>query len=269
MIRQSQELARSNADLEQFAYTISHDLQEPLRNIAMHSQLLSRDYEGRLNQCADEIIHVITSSVERMNTLIHDLLAYSRVGNVDAAPMNSVDLSRVVEWACGNLRAKIVESDAIVEAEPLPTVRSDQVQMVQVFQNLIDNAIKYGGSAQPTVRISAERTGGDWKITVRDNGIGIDPRHHTQIFAVFKRLHGRDIPVPESDWRLSSGWWSGMGAGFGWNRMSGRGPHSISRSPAPLLSDPVAQRMKKSPAMHTNATMFTLSNDCAPARDAG
>jgi len=108
--------------------------------------------------------------------------------------MDPVDLSRVVEWACGNLRAKIGESDAIVEAEPLPTVRSDQVQMVQVFQKLIDNAIKYGGTGQPTVRISAERMDGDWKITVRDNGIGIDPRHHTQIFAVFKRLHGRDIP---------------------------------------------------------------------------
>jgi PAS domain S-box-containing protein len=194
MIRQSQELARSNADLEQFAYITSHDLQEPLRNIAIYSQLLARDYGGRLNQRAADIIHVITSSVERMNALIRDLLAYSRVDNVDAAPMNPVDLGRVVEWACGNLRAKIVESDAIVEAEALPTVRSDQVQMVQVFQNLIDNAIKYGGTGQPTVRISAERTDGDWKITVRDNGIGIDPRHHQQIFAVFKRLHGREIP---------------------------------------------------------------------------
>ena len=194
MIRQSQELARSNADLEQFAYITSHDLQEPLRNIAIYSQLLARDYGGRLNQRADEIIDVITSSVERMNALIRDLLAYARVGNMDAAPMNPIDLSRVVEWACGNLRAKIVESNAIVEAEPLPTVRSDQVQMVQVFQNLIDNAIKYGGAGPPTVRISAERMDGNWKITVRDNGIGIDPRHHKQIFAVFKRLHGRDIP---------------------------------------------------------------------------
>jgi signal transduction histidine kinase len=194
MIRQSQELARSNADLEQFAYITSHDLQEPLRNIAIFSQLLSRDYSGRLNQRADDIIHVITSSVERMNTLIRDLLAYSRVGNMDALPMNPVDLSRVVEWACGNLRAKIVDSNAIVETDPLPTVRGDQVQMVQVFQNLIDNAIKYGGSGRPTVRISAGRMDGNWRITVKDNGIGIDPMHHKQIFDVFKRLHGRDIP---------------------------------------------------------------------------
>ena len=194
MIRQSQELARSNADLEQFAYVASHDLQEPLRNIAIYSQLLSRDYAGRLNQHADDIIHVITSSVERMNALIRDLLAYSRVGNVDAAPMNPVDLSGVVEFACANLRTKIVESGASVEAEPLPAVRGDQVQIVQVFQNLIDNAIKYAGAEPPTVRISAEKMDRNWKITVSDNGIGIDPRHHQQIFAVFKRLHGRDIP---------------------------------------------------------------------------
>ena len=194
MIRQSKELARSNADLEQFAYITSHDLQEPLRNIAVYAQLLSRDYAGQLNQRADDIIQVITSSVERMNVLIRDLLAYSRVGNVDAAPMNPVDLSRVVELACGNLRTKIVESHAMVEAEPLPVVRGDQMQMVQVFQNLIDNAIKYAGSEQPSVRISAEKMDRNWKITVRDNGIGIEPMHHQQIFAVFKRLHGRDIP---------------------------------------------------------------------------
>jgi PAS domain S-box-containing protein len=194
MLRQSNELARSNADLEQFAYITSHDLQEPLRNISLFSQLLARRYADRLNPDEESMIRVITSSVERMNLLIRDLLAYSRVGNVDAAPRNPVDLKETVEWARGNLTAKIAESRAIVEVDPLPTIHGDRVQMVQVFQNLIDNAIKYAGAAEPAVRISAARVNDDWQITVRDNGIGIDPRHHQQIFAIFKRLHGRDVP---------------------------------------------------------------------------
>lgn len=194
MIRQAGELARSNADLQQFAYAASHDLQEPLRNIAIFSQLLARNYAGRLDSEADRIIGVVTSSVERMTALIRDLLTYSQAGNLDAASMNPVDLNQIVEWACGNLRAKIAESNAVVDAEPLPTVRGDHVQMVQVFQNLIDNAIKYGAAAQPSVRISAGRMNGNWTITVKDNGMGIDPVYHKQIFAVFKRLHGREVP---------------------------------------------------------------------------
>lgn len=193
IVRQSHELARSNADLEQFAYTTSHDLQEPLRNIAIYSQILAQDYGGRLGPNADNIIRVITSSVERMNALIRDLLAYSRVNNVDAAPMNPVNLNQLLEWALGNLRVKILESRAVIDAQQLPIVRGDQVQLVQVFQNLIDNAIKYAGGNQPVVRISAESTGGDWRIAVRDNGVGIDPQHHLQIFGIFKRLHGREV----------------------------------------------------------------------------
>ncbi|HTA40808.1 MAG TPA: ATP-binding protein [Bryobacteraceae bacterium] len=194
LVRQSHELARSNADLEQFAYTTSHDLQEPLRNIAIFSELLAHDYAGRLDPGADSIIRVITSSVERMNALIRDLLAYSRVSNVDAAPMNAVNLTQVLDWARGNLRVKIVESHAVITAEELPTVRGDRVQLVQVFQNLIDNAIKYAGGKQPVIEISAEKAEEHWQITVRDHGIGIDPHHHKQIFGIFKRLHGRDVP---------------------------------------------------------------------------
>lgn len=194
MLRQSQDLARSNADLEQFAYTTSHDLQEPLRNIALYSELLARRYRGRLNEDADGVIAVILVAVERMNTLIGDLLAYSRVGNMDAAPMQAVDLNQTLEWACGNLRAKILESDAAIEGRELPAVRGDPVQLAQLFQNLIDNAIKYCGEARPEIRITAERLDGTWTITVRDNGIGIDPEYHDQVFDVFKRLHGRDVP---------------------------------------------------------------------------
>lgn len=194
LVRQSHELARSNADLEQFAYTTSHDLQEPLRNIAIFSQLLAHDYEGRLDPGADGIIRVITSSVERMNALIRDLLAYSRVNNMDASPMSPVNLNQVLDWARSNLRAKILDSHAVIEAPDLPDVRGDRVQLVQVFQNLIDNAIKYAGGKQPVIRISAERIGDEWRIAVRDQGVGIDPQHHQQIFGIFKRLHGRDVP---------------------------------------------------------------------------
>ncbi len=194
LVRQSRELARSNADLEQFAYTASHDLQEPLRNIAIFSQLLAQDYAGRLGSDADGIIQIITGSVARMNLLIRDLLAYSRVGNADAAPMQPVNLNQTLEWARGNLRAKIRDSQTTIHAGELPTVQGDQVQLVQVFQNLIDNAIKYAGGKQPVVRISAERVAGEWSITVADNGEGIDPHHHQQIFGVFKRLHGREVP---------------------------------------------------------------------------
>jgi light-regulated signal transduction histidine kinase (bacteriophytochrome) len=194
MVRQSQYLARSNADLEQFAYTTSHDLQEPLRNIAIFSELLVQNYGSRLDADGDRILQVITSSVARMSALIRDLLAYSRVANLDAAPRNPVDLNKIVEWACSNLSAKIMESQTTVQADPLPTVRCDQVQMVQVFQNLIDNAIKYAGAVQPLVHISAEKVGAEWRFHVKDNGIGIDPDYRRQIFGIFKRLHGRDVP---------------------------------------------------------------------------
>jgi PAS domain S-box-containing protein len=198
MVRQSEELARSNADLEQFAYTTSHDLQEPLRNIAIFSQLLERDYGNKLAPGADHLLEVITSSVARMSALIHDLLAYSRINNGDAAPMKAVMLSQAVDWACSSLRSKILESGTVIDVATLPAVRGDQVQLVQVFQNLIENAIKYAGEARPEIRITARRTAGalqgEWEITVRDNGVGIDGRYHQQIFGIFKRLHGRDVP---------------------------------------------------------------------------
>lgn len=194
MLRQSQQLARSNADLEHFAYTTSHDLQEPLRNIGIFSQLLAKRYGGSLDMEADHIIGVITSSVERMSALIRDLLAYSRVKNIDAAPMDAVNLNDALDWARSNLRAKILESQALIETENLPIVRGDSVQLVQVFQNLIDNAIKYAGAKKPRIQISAEKAGDEWAVTVRDEGVGIDPQHHQQIFGIFKRLHGREVP---------------------------------------------------------------------------
>lgn len=194
LVRQSQELARSNADLEQFAYTTSHDLQEPLRNISVYSQLLAKRYRTQLSSDADMIIDAITSSVERMNALIRDLLAYSRVDNLNAAPMNAVDLNNVVDWAYSNLKVKIEENQAVIDAQQLPTVRGDKIQLVQVFQNLLENGIKYRSAAPPRISISAGKAGGGWIITVRDNGLGIDARYHERIFGLFKRLHGREVP---------------------------------------------------------------------------
>jgi PAS domain S-box-containing protein len=194
LVRQSERLARSNADLEQFAYTTSHDLQEPLRNIGLFSQLLARRYADLLDSEAGRLMDTIESSVERMNALIRDLLAFSRVDNLNAAPMNAVNLNLAVEWACSNLSARVEESRAAIEFEGLPVVRGDEVQIVQVFQNLIDNAIKYRSAAAPHITIYTEPAGALFRIFVRDNGVGIEPQFQQQIFGIFKRLHGRDVP---------------------------------------------------------------------------
>jgi signal transduction histidine kinase len=185
----AEELERSNADLEQFAYAASHDLSEPLRTVAGFSQLLSARYGGQLDSDADEYIRHMTSGVERMQQLIDDLLLYSRVGRApvrhEAVDLEAV-LAEVVEW----LGPAISDRDARVTHDPLPRVRGERSQLAQVLQNLIANAIKFTAPGQaPSVHVSAAREpGGTWRVTVRDNGIGIDadPEH---IFKMFARLH--------------------------------------------------------------------------------
>jgi PAS domain S-box-containing protein len=194
LTRQAQELSRSNADLQQFAYVTSHDLQEPLRIIHSYAQLLQQRYRGRLDQDADEFIGFITTAVRRMEALIQDLLSYSRVVNVDSLPMAEVEMDGTVHWAMMNLHAAIQESNANIRFTDLPTVTGSQVQLVQLLQNLLSNAIKYRGAAAPAVEITAAPDGRMWTFTIRDNGIGIDPQYHDRIFGIFKRLHGRDIP---------------------------------------------------------------------------
>jgi PAS domain S-box-containing protein len=194
LARQAHELARSNADLEQFAYVTSHDLQEPLRNIATYGRMLTGRYTGRLDPDADEFIGQIIRSVDSMRALIHDLLGYSRIVNSDRAPSGPVEMNQVVEWALHNLRQSIDASGSIIHIEELPTLTGDRVLLGQVFQNLIGNAIKYRGTNPPEIWISSTRAESGWILSVRDNGIGIDPRYHERIFGVFKRLHGRDVP---------------------------------------------------------------------------
>ena len=195
LTRQAEELARSNADLQQFAYVTSHDLQEPLRTITSFAQMLTMRYSGKLDQEADEFLAFIVSGAKRMKGLIDALLAYSRVVNTEAAPHGPVDLDAALHWAKMNLQAVIEESGAVVVNGELPTVQADQVQIVQLFQNLLSNAIKYRKADRTAeVGIEARRDEGDWVVEVRDNGIGIDPQHAERIFGVFKRLHGKDVP---------------------------------------------------------------------------
>jgi signal transduction histidine kinase len=190
LAEKAEELARSNRELEQFAYVASHDLQEPLRMIANYSQLLAERYRGRLDEQADKYIAYSVDGAVRMQALIHDLLKFSRVGTQDLEA-KSIDCSAVVELALKNLQAVIQESGAVVEWNDLPTVQADPSQLTQVFQNLIGNAIKFHGTEKPTIQIGSEKQGQHWVLTVSDNGIGIPPENWKDIFVIFRRLHTR------------------------------------------------------------------------------
>jgi signal transduction histidine kinase len=187
----AQELARSNAELEQFAYVASHDLQEPLRMVTSYCQLLERRYKDKLDAQADKFITYAVDGASRMQGLIDDLLAYSRMGR-KGDPFRPTDCSAVVDQAIANLQAAIRESAAVVIRDTLPTVIADSHQLTQVFQNLIGNAIKFRKKEEPPrVHISAAWKGNEWIFSVRDNGIGIVLEHRERIFQIFQRLHGR------------------------------------------------------------------------------
>ena len=188
------ELARSNAELEQFAYVSSHDLQEPLRMIGSYLQLLERRYKGQLDDKADKYIHFAVDGAARMQNLINDLLAFSRV-TTRAKEFEITDVESIYNQVLINLEVSIKESSAIITHDPLPKVMADDTQLIQVFQNLISNAIKFRGEENPKIHIAAERKNKRWLFSVRDNGIGIDSKHKDRIFEVFKRLHKRrDYP---------------------------------------------------------------------------
>jgi light-regulated signal transduction histidine kinase (bacteriophytochrome) len=188
-------LARSNADLQQFAYATSHDLQEPLRTMTSYSQMLLRRYGGKLGPDADMFLGFIVSAAGRMRSLIDSLLAYSQVVNVDAQIPAPVSLDGVLQDTIRNLQTVIQESRAKITSGTLPTIQADQLQMIQLFQNLLSNAIKYRKMEEPLeIHVSAEGREREWVISVRDNGIGIEPQHAERIFGVFKRLHGGEIP---------------------------------------------------------------------------
>jgi signal transduction histidine kinase len=184
------ELARSNAELEQFAYVASHDLQEPLRMIANYTQLLAERYRGKLDEQADKYIGYSVDGAVRMQALIQDLLKFSRVGKAEIEP-RTIECSVVVEQALKNLRAAIQESGAVVNWNSLPEVMADFSQLTQVFQNLIANAIKFHGAEIPAVQIDAEKKSQDWILTISDNGIGVPTESWQDIFVIFRRLHTR------------------------------------------------------------------------------
>ncbi len=188
----AEDLKRSNQELEHFAYVASHDLQEPLRTVSSYSQLLARRYRNRLDADADDFIAFIVDGAGRMQTLINDLLTFSRIGT-RGRPFAPVDGASLVASARGNVDAAIVESAAVITHDPLPTLVGDRTQLTQLFQNLFSNAIKFRRPGQaPRIHVSAARCDGAWKLSVRDNGIGIEPQFFERIFIIFQRLHGRE-----------------------------------------------------------------------------
>jgi light-regulated signal transduction histidine kinase (bacteriophytochrome) len=204
--QQRQELARSNAELEQFAYIASHDLQEPLRMVMSYLQLLERRYKGKLDNDADEFIGYAVDGAARMQTLIQALLSYARVSS-RAKPFMPVDCNLLLQHALDNLQLCIRESGAMITSDPLPIIAGDPTQLTQLFQNLIANAIKFCRDAPPQIHISGKQlppccmpqgASGDlasapcaWRFSVADNGIGIDAAYLDRIFSIFQRLHSR------------------------------------------------------------------------------
>lgn len=186
------DLRRSNEELQQFAYVASHDLQEPLRMVASYLQLLERRYKGRLDSDADEFIAFAVDGATRMKQLINGLLAYSRVGT-QGHPFVPVDCGVVLGHTLMTLQGAIRDYGAEVSHDPLPTVMGDETQLVQLFQNLVANALKFHGEEPPRVHVSARRRDTEWLFSVRDNGIGIERQYAERIFVIFQRLHGRSV----------------------------------------------------------------------------
>lgn len=186
------ELERSNKDLEQFGYAVSHDLQEPLRTVASYVQLLTEKYKGKLDDRAEKYISFAIDGADRMSALIADLLAYSRVGG-RGKQFASVEMSAAFNAAVGNLSKAAKEAGAVITVDRLPQVFGDETQLVQLFQNLIGNAIKFRKKdVQARIHISAERKGDQWLFGVHDNGIGIRPGFQERVFTIFQRLHTRE-----------------------------------------------------------------------------
>jgi PAS domain S-box-containing protein len=191
LARRVEELARSNAELEYFAYVASHDLQEPLRMVASFTKLLQHRYQGKLDADADEFIGFAVDGAKRMQTMIQDLLSLSRI-TTKGQSLELTEARKACNAALKNLRAAVQESRAVVTVGSLPTVVADAAQLAQLFQNLIGNAIKYGNTHSPEIHVAARVEENDWVFSVRDNGIGIEPQYFERIFQMFQRLHTRE-----------------------------------------------------------------------------
>ena len=191
LMRTNEALRRSNEDLNQFAYAASHDLQEPLRMVALYSQIIQKRYAERLDADAKELFGFVVGGARRMERLLRDLLAYSQTSSSSEGPAQPVECEAAIQKVMLNLQAAIVQNDAHVTWDPLPTVHAHEIRLVQLLQNLIGNAIKYRSADAPLIHVSAERRAGDWLFSVQDNGIGIEPEYSQQVFGIFKRLHGQ------------------------------------------------------------------------------
>lgn len=192
LARRAEELARTNTDLEQFAYAASHDLQEPIRNVSISSQILSRRYQHIVDQDGGQLLEAIVSSAKHMERLVLDLLEYTRVARGSGEDENWSDAGEVFRKVLENLKSVIATSGASVTCGKLPFVTLPAVRLQQVFQNLVSNAIKYQDVHPPRIHVSAEAVEGGWLFSVEDNGIGISPKYHDRIFGIFKRLHTKD-----------------------------------------------------------------------------
>jgi PAS domain S-box-containing protein len=195
VVQRTEELLRSNEELAQFAYVASHDLQEPLRTVSVYTQLLAKRYAAVLQGEARHFMDYIMENAQRMEHLIHDLLDFSRVDGRRADYFTLVACDDAVDEAIMNLKARIEETGTVIERDPLPCVQGDPIQLTRLFQNLTINSIKYSKPAEPPrIHISATRSENEWLISIKDNGIGIEPQYAEKVFGIFKRLHGRENP---------------------------------------------------------------------------
>jgi PAS domain S-box-containing protein len=194
LVASNEALRRSNDDLNQFAYAASHDLQEPLRLVALYSQMLQRKYTEQLDEQAGQYIRFIVDGAQRMELLLKDLLAYSQVGSFGEGPAGMVSCADVMRQVLLNLYAAVEQSKASVTWNGLPTIEAHEIRLIQLFQNLVSNAIKYRRSEAPRVLVNARRRSGEWLFSVEDNGIGIKPEYVQHVFGIFKRLHGNSYP---------------------------------------------------------------------------
>jgi len=185
------DLKRSNTDLEQFAYVASHDLQEPLRMVSSYTQLLAQRYQDQLDSDANDFIGFAVDGAHRMQALINDLLDFSRVGTT-GVPFARVDMAQVVERVKTDLKFRLEETGAVLTHDTLPGVQGDEIQIQQLLQNLVSNALKFRSDAPPRIHIAAEENEGSWRFSVRDNGIGVPTEHRDRVFVIFQRLHGRE-----------------------------------------------------------------------------
>jgi hypothetical protein len=192
LMRSNEALRRSNDDLNQFAFAASHDMQEPLRMVALYSQIIQKRYAEKLDADAQQLFGFVVGGARRMEMLLKDLLAYSQTGSSSEGPEEPVDCEKAIQKVMLNLQATIEQNSARVTWDALPTLHAHEIRLVQLFQNLIGNAVKYRSEETPEIHVSVERRAQDWLFSVKDNGIGIEPEYAQQVFGIFKRLHGQN-----------------------------------------------------------------------------